>query len=171
MAPPAAARQANARVRPRAVVSGPAHRPHPAQPSVPAPAGDPTLDCLAGPRLLSTYNPPSTFGDRHLVLQFPPSAPWTQQQKQPGIFTNINLITFLARLSVACPTASCKVLHDLASLPASMLSLLPLSWSGPSSSLLLPQDYALWFPLGLCLAGPFPHSGVGSTATSPRRPT
>lgn len=38
---PAAARQANGRVRPRAAVSGPAHRPRPAQLSAPAPAGDP----------------------------------------------------------------------------------------------------------------------------------
>lgn len=39
----AAARQANARARPRARVSGPAHRPRPAQPSAPAPARDTAL--------------------------------------------------------------------------------------------------------------------------------
>lgn len=48
---PAATRQANARVRPRAAVSGPAHRPRPARPSAPAPAGNPALDCPADSRL------------------------------------------------------------------------------------------------------------------------
>lgn len=44
---PAATRQANARVRPRAAVSGPAHRPRPAQPSAPAPAGNLALNSPA----------------------------------------------------------------------------------------------------------------------------
>lgn len=51
---PAAARQATARVRPRAAVLGPAYRPLLAQPSAPALARDSALDSLARPRLLST---------------------------------------------------------------------------------------------------------------------
>ena len=59
---PAAARQANARARPRAGVSRPAHRPRPAQPSAPAPVQDPALKPPQNPDSYPHISPPIHLG-------------------------------------------------------------------------------------------------------------
>ena len=71
---PAAARQANARARPRAGVSRPAHRPRPAQPSAPAPVLDPALTPPQNPDSYPHISPPPFTWGRCLPLQRPPSA-------------------------------------------------------------------------------------------------
>lgn len=87
---PAAARQANARVRPRAAVVGPAHRPRPAQPSVPAPAGDLGPDSPAG-----TRTPVRTPASCCVWGQEPcPGVPNLSSSLNSGNFADINLITF-----------------------------------------------------------------------------
>ena len=68
---PAAARQANARARPRAGVSRPAHRPRPAQPSAPAPVQDPALTPPQNPDSYPHISPPPI----HLGQVSSPAAP------------------------------------------------------------------------------------------------
>lgn len=142
---PAAKRQANARVRPRAAVSGPAHRPHPAQPSAPAPAGDPALGSLAG--LLSMYHPPSTFGDRHLVLQSPPSAPHTKVATEKDLHKHQS--DHISGLYICCPQHPARpcaphplCCHACHSLPLQGLSLEQLA-SAPGLGTVVPSGSLL----------------------------
>ena len=157
---PAAARQANARARPRAGVSRPAHRPRPAQPSAPAPVQDPALTPPQNPDSYPHISPPHSPG----AGVFPCSA---HPQQHPWIFANVSLVLFLAwpprgapgPVSAALlPTVSCWVQGGKAASLSPHL-LLALKQLAPVPG----------FPLGLCSAGPS-HSGSGSTASHPRDP-
>ncbi|CAI9161810.1 unnamed protein product [Rangifer tarandus platyrhynchus] len=164
---PAAARQANARARPRAGVSGPAHRPRPAQPSAPAPVQDPAL--TSPPQSPDSYphtSPPHSPGDRCLPLQLP--------QQHPGLFANVSLVMLLAwppevlqALYLLSSSPHCPFGFRVARPPPCPHTCCSAHLSGLGLKQLAP---APGFPLGLCSAGPSPHSGSGSTASHPRDP-
>lgn len=144
---PAAVRRANARVRPRAAVSGPAHRPRPAQHSAPAPAGDPASTPRQDPDSCLHVGLLVHLGTG--VLPCRPILGSSHRQWQlPGIWANISRITFRdwpspckafqPFPSTAFPRASCRVPRGLATLPTTPLITLPLSLSGLSCRWLAP---------------------------------
>lgn len=157
---PAAARQANARARPRAGVSRPAHRPRPAQPSAPAPVQDPALKPPRTQTPIHTLAPPFTWG-RCLPLQGPPSAaPRDLCKCQSGHVPGLAPRGAPGPVSAALlPEVPCWVQGGKAASLSPHL-LLALKQLAPAPG----------FPLGLCSAGPSPHSGSGSTASHPRDP-
>lgn len=107
------------------------------------------------------------FGDRRPILQFLPSAPHTTAAAARDLYKHQSdhipgpYMCCLPRSTLRGPAwpGLPPCLHAHHSVPLLGLSLNQLA-----------QYYALWFPLGLCLADPFPHSGLGSTAPSPGRP-
>lgn len=139
----AAARQANARARPRARVSGPAHRPRPAQPSAPAPARDTALT----PQSPVSY--PHTSSTMYLGTGI--FLCRSHPQQRPGIFANVSVALFLAwppKVLQALVSAALLPSVLLGSrwqgrLPAPILVALPISLGCLSSSLLLPRG-SLW---------------------------
>lgn len=132
---PAAARQANARARPRAGVSGPAHRPRPAQPSAPAPVQDPAL--TTAPPAQSPDSYPHTSSPIHLGTGVFPCS--SRPQQHPGIFANVSLVMFLAwpPRGAPGPCICCPPPHSVllgsgwqGRLPVPYLLLCPSLWAG-----------------------------------------